>query len=226
LAGPKSREVLQTLTDADLSNEAFPWLSGQRISVGAAQCDVLRVNFVGELGYEFHHPIEMQNYIFDLLMKAGAKFGIRPFGIRAMMSMALEKSYRLVGREMSIEYAAFESGLQRFVHPNKGDFIGRDALVAWQQKGFKNNFVTIEIHGVEDCDARGSEPIYQGDKVVGRCTSGGFGWRTGKSLALGMVAPEFSAIGTELQVVILGKTFRATVIPESPFDPENEKLRA
>ena len=84
----------------------------------------------------------------------------------------------------------------------------------------------MEIHGVEDCDARGSEPIYQGDKVVGRCTSGGFGWRTGKSLALGMVSPEFSAIGTELQVVILGKTFRATVIPESPFDPENEKLRA
>ncbi len=226
LAGPKSREVLQSLTDADLSNAAFPWLTGQRISVGAVQCDVLRVNFIGELGYEFHHPIEMQNHLFDLLMKAGSKFGIRPFGIRAMTSMALEKSYRLVGREMSIEYSAFESGLQRFVHPNKGDFIGRDALVAWQQKGFKNAFVTMEVHDVEDCDARGSEAILNNGKIVGRCTSGGFGWRSNKSLALGMVAPEFSAVGTELDVVILGKSFRATVIPESPFDPENERLRA
>ena len=225
LAGPKSREVLQSLTDADLSNEAFPWLTGQRISVGAVQCDVLRVNFIGELGYEFHHPIEMQNHLFDLLMKAGKPHGIKPFGIRAMMSMALEKSYRLVGREMSIEYSAFESGLHRFVHPNKGPFLGRDKLVEGQQKGFKNAFVTLEVHGIEDVDARGSEAIQKDGKTVGRCTSGGFGWRLNKSLALGMVAPEFAGTGTELDVVILGKSYRATVIPESPFDPENERLR-
>jgi dimethylglycine dehydrogenase len=225
LAGPKSREVLQSLTDSDISNEAFPWLSGQKISVGAVHCDVLRVNFVGELGYEFHHPIEMQNHLFDLLMKAGAQFGIRPFGIRAMMSMALEKSYRLVGREMSIEYSAFESGLQRFVHPNKGQFLGRDALVAWQQKGFKNSFVTMEVNGITDVDARGSEAIYLGDQVVGRCTSGGFGWRTGKSLALAMVSPDHSAVGTKLEIVILGKRYKATIIPESPFDAENDRLR-
>jgi dimethylglycine dehydrogenase len=226
LAGPKSRDLLQALTDTDLSNAAFPWLTGKRLSVGAVQCEALRVNFIGELGWELHHPIEMQNHLFDLLMKEGAKHNIKPFGIRAMMSMALEKSYRLVGREMSIEYAAFESGLQRFVHPNKGAFLGRDALVEWQQKGFKNAFVTMELHGIEDVDARGSEPISKDGKVIGRCTSGGFGWRTGKSLALGMVAPEFSAIGTELDVVILGKSFRATVVPESPFDPDNERLRA
>jgi dimethylglycine dehydrogenase len=226
LAGPKSRELLQALTDTDLSNAAFPWLTGKRLSVGAVQCEALRVNFIGELGWELHHPIEMQNHLFDFLMKEGAKHTIKPFGIRAMMSMALEKSYRLVGREMSIEYAAFESGLQRFVHPNKGAFLGRDALVEWQQKGFKNAFVTMELHGIEDVDARGSEPISKNGKVIGRCTSGGFGWRTGKSLALGMVAPEFSAIGTELDVVILGKSFRATVVPESPFDPDNERLRA
>lgn len=225
LAGPKSREVLQSLTDSDVSNEAFPWLTGRKISVGAVHCDVLRVNFVGELGYEFHHPIEMQNHLFDLLMKAGAQFGIRPFGIRAMMSMALEKSYRLVGREMSIEYSAFESGLQRFVHPNKGQFLGRDALVAWQQKGFKNSFVTMEVHGITDVDARGSEAIYLGDQLVGRCTSGGFGWRTGKSLALAMVSPDHSAVGTKLEIVILGKRYAATIIPESPFDAENDRLR-
>ena len=226
LAGPKSREVLQTLTDADMSNEAFPWLTGQRISVGAVQCDVLRVNFIGELGYEFHHPIEMQNHLFDMLMEAGKKHGIKPFGIRAMTSMALEKSYRLVGREMSIEYSAFESGLHRFVHPNKGQFLGRDKLVEGQQRGFKNAFVTMEVHGIEDVDARGSEAIQKNGKTIGRCTSGGFGWRLNKSLALGMVAPEFSSVGTELDVVILGKTYRATVVQESPFDPDNERLRA
>ncbi|MCB1492536.1 MAG: GcvT family protein, partial [Rhodobiaceae bacterium] len=161
LAGPKARDVLAKLTDTDLSNEAFPWLSGKPISVGTASAHALRVNFVGELGWELHHPIEMQNTIFDLLMEAGAEFGIKPFGIRAMDSMRLEKSYRLIPREMSIEYAAYESGLDRFVHPNKGDFIGRDALVAWREKGFRNAFVTMEVHGITDADARGNEAIYK-----------------------------------------------------------------
>ena len=128
----RSREVLQKLTDADLSNEAFPWLSGKLIVVGAAPARALRVNFVGELGWELHHPIEMQNYIFDLLMEAGRELGIKPFGIRAMDALRLEKSYRLIPRELSIEYCALESGLDRFVHPNKGQFIGRDALVEWR----------------------------------------------------------------------------------------------
>ena len=97
----------------------------------------MRVNFVGELGYELHHPIEMQNAIFDALMEAGAPFGVKPFGIRAIDSLRLEKSYKLVGRELSIEYAALESDLQRFVDFDKGPFLGRDALVAWRDKGFR-----------------------------------------------------------------------------------------
>ncbi|MGE3876671.1 MAG: FAD-dependent oxidoreductase, partial [Parvibaculaceae bacterium] len=143
LAGPRSRELLQKLTDTDLSNANFPWLTGQFINVGIAQAYAMRVNFVGELGWELHHPIEMQATIFDLLMEAGKPLGIKPFGIKAMDSLRLEKSYRLIPRELSIEYAALESGLDRFVHPNKGNFIGRDALVEWQQKGFKNRFVTM-----------------------------------------------------------------------------------
>jgi dimethylglycine dehydrogenase len=226
LAGPRSREVLQSLTDEDVSNAGFPWLTGRRMSVGPVACDVLRVNFVGELGYEFHHPIEMQNALFDLLMGAGQKHGIRPFGIRAMMAMALEKSYRLVGREMSIEYAALESGLDRFVHLNKGSFLGRDALVAWQQRGFQNRFVTLAVHGVTDADARGSEPIYRNGELVGRATSGGYGWRLGQSLALAMVRPDLGDIGTELEISILGTPHKAVVIEESPFDPKNERLRA
>ena len=225
LAGPASRKVLEKLTDADLSNEAFPWLSGRRINVGRADAHALRVNFVGELGWELHHPIEQQNRIFDLVMEAGAEFGIKPFGIRAMDSMRLEKSYRLIPRELSIEYSAYESGLDRFVHPNKGQFLSRDALVEWRERGNGWSFVTAEVHGVTDADARGSEAIYKGGELVGRATSGGYGWRIGKSLALAMVRPDHAAAGSELEIAILGERYKMTVIGESPFDTENERLR-
>ena len=228
LAGPNSRKVLQKLTSTDLSNEAFPWLSGQAISVGHTSCHALRVNFVGELGFEFHHPIEQQVALFDLLMEAGREFGIKPYGIKAMSSLSIEKSYRLVPRELSIEYSAYESGLDRFVHPNKGEFLGRDALVAGREKGLNWNFVTMEVHGVSDADSdtRGSEPIYSKGKLVGRATNGGFGWRVNKSLALGMVRPEYATLDTELEIKILDKTFKASVIAESPYDADNLKLRA
>jgi dimethylglycine dehydrogenase len=227
LAGPNARKVLQKLTTTDLSNEAFPWLSGQAISVGHTSCHALRVNFVGELGFEFHHPIEQQVALFDLLMEAGREFGIRPYGIKAMSSLSIEKSYRLVPRELSIEYSAYESGLDRFVHPNKGQFLGRDALVAGREKGLNWNFVTMEVHGITDADSdtRGSEPIYSKGKLVGRATNGGFGWRVNKSLALGMVRPEFATLDTELEIKILDKTFKASVIAESPYDADNLKLR-
>ena len=228
LAGPNARKVLQKLTTTDISNEAFPWLSGQSISVGHTSCHALRVNFVGELGFEFHHPIEQQVALFDLLMEAGREFGIRPYGIKAMSALSIEKSYRLVPRELSIEYSAYESGLDRFVHPNKGQFLGRDALVAGREKGLNWNFVTMEVHGVTDADSdtRGSEPIYAKGKLVGRATNGGFGWRVNKSLALGMVRPEFATLDTELEIKILDKTFKASVIAESPYDADNLKLRA
>ena len=131
----------------------------------------------------------------------------------------------LIPRELSIEYAALESGLQRFVQLEKDDFIGKDALVAWQKRGFKWQFVTLEVHGVSHSDARGSEPIYKDGELVGRCTSGGYGWRVQKSLALGMVSPELAAEGSELEVQILGELYKATVIAESPYDPENSALR-
>ena len=123
----------------------------------------------------------MQNYIFDQVMEAGAEFDIKPFGIRAMDSMRLEKSYRLIPREMSIEYSAFESGLDRFVRFDKeDDFIGKAGLEAWQKRGSDNGFVTMEVLGVVDADARGSEAIYKDGEVIGRGTSGGVGWRCEK----------------------------------------------
>ncbi len=186
----------------------------------------MRINFVGDLGWEIHHPMEMQNHIFDVLMAAGQDLGLRPFGIRAMDALRIEKSYRLVGTELSIEYAAFESGLHRFVHPNKGDFIGRDALVDWRQRGFANHFVTLEVHEITDADPIGNEPLFKNGKMIGRATAGGFGWRLGKSLALGFVQPDLAEPGTELEIDVLGEPRPAVVIEESPYDPENERLRA
>ena len=225
LAGPKSRDVLQKLTRTDLSSAAFPWLSARQIDVHLAPSLAARVNFVGELGWELHHPIEYQNHIFDALMAAGAEFGLKPFGIRAMDAMRLEKSYRMVGTEMSIEYAALESGLDRFVQLQKPDFIGREGLLAWQEKGFANSFVTLEIKGTTDRDVIGGNPIYRDGQLVGRATSGGYGFRIGKSLALAMVSPDCSDLGTSLEIDILGDRFAAEIIEESPFDPANERLR-
>ena len=226
VAGPKSRDLLNKISNADFSNKAFPWLSAQKIDVGLAPSIAMRMNFVGELGWELHHPIEYQNHIFDRLMEAGEEFSVKPFGIRAMDSLRIEKSYKLVGTEMSIEYAAYESGLDRFVHLNKGNFIGRDALVKWQQDGFDNKMVTLEVFDINDADALGNNAIYSDDKVIGRATGGNYGFRVKKSLAIAMVKPEFSKVGTELEMDILDKKHKVVVIEDSPYDPMNEKIRA
>lgn len=227
LAGPRARDVLAKLTRTPLDSASFPWLSGKAISVGAATAQALRVNFIGELGWELHHPIEQQTYIFDRLMDAGQAYGITPFGIRAMTSMAIEKSYRLIPRELSIEYTAWESGLDRFVRMDKGDFLGKAALAAAKSSGPRWTFVTMEVLGVTDCDARGNEAIHDSSgTLVGRATHGGFGWRTGKSLALAMVEPKHAAAGTRLSITILGRKHEAVVIAESPYDPTNARLRA
>ena len=226
VAGPRSRDLLTKISNADFSSQAFPWLSAQKIDVGLAPSIAMRMNFVGELGWELHHPIEYQNHIFDKLIEAGKEFGVKPFGIRAMDSLRLEKTYKLVGTEMSIEYAAFESGLDRFVHLNKGNFIGRDALVKWQQDGFDNTMVTLEVFDINDADALGNNAIYSNGKVVGRATGGNYGFRVKKSLAIAMVKPKFSKIGTELEMDILDKKHKVVVIEDSPYDPMNEKIRA
>jgi dimethylglycine dehydrogenase len=226
VAGPKARALLERVSDADFSNAAFPWLTGREIMVGLAPATALRVNFVGELGWELHHGLEYQNHIFDALMDAGRDLGLKPFGIRAMDSLRIEKSYRLIGSELSIEYAAYESGLERFVHSDKGDFIGRDALLRWRERGFANRFVTLEVQGVTDADALGNNPIYADGQLVGRATGGNYGYRVEKSLALAMVRPEHAEVGTELEMTILDRRHPVTVVPESPYDPDNERLKS
>ncbi len=225
LAGPKSRQLLQRVSKSDLSNAAFPWLTGRVIDVDGAQINAMRVNYVGELGWEIHHAMRDQNQVFDALFAAGEDLGLKPFGIRAMDSMRLEKSYRMVGTELSIEYSAYESVMDRFVKPDKGDFLGRDALLAWKEAGNKNMLVTLAVSDVDDADALGNNALLKDGEIIGRATGGGFGFRVDQSLALGMLRPDLADTGTELEIEILGKNYPATVIPDSPFDPTNERLR-
>ena len=226
VSGPKARELMTRVSNDDFTAENFKWLSAKNVNVGNAPVNAMRVNFVGELGWELHHSIEYQNHIFDKLIEAGKDLGLKPYGIRAMNSLRLEKSYKLVGTELSIEYSPYESGLDRFIHPNKGNFIGLEALNKWREKGFENKLVTMEIHNVEDADVLGNNPIYENDKVVGRATGGDYGFRLGKSIALGMVNPNVATTGQKLKIDILGKMYDATILDESPYDPENNLLRA
>ena len=226
LAGPNARKVLEQLADADVSNEAFPWLTHQEIPIGYAPAvRALRVNFVGSLGWELHHPIEYQNHLFDELMKAGAAHGVGHVGLRAMDSMRLEKSYRMWGTDLNAENTALEAGLDRFVRLNKAAFTGREALIRQQQAGVPNTFCTIEIDA-DDADPFGNEPIFMNDEVVGRGTAGGYGHYVKKSLMLGYVRSDAAEVGRTCQVRVLDQLRPARIIAESPYDPENAALRA
>ena len=225
VAGPRAREVLAPLTGADLSNAAFPWLTAREITLGLAGVRALRVNFVGELGWELHHPIEVQNHLFDCLMAAGEPFGMALVGMRAMDALRIEKSYRMWGLDLTRDYTAWEAGLDRFVSLDKGDFAGRAALIEQRRNGVPQRFVTLELEA-DDADALGNEPVWQGDRMVGRATSGAYGHALGKSLALAYVEAACAEPGTALEIEILGARRAATVIPDSPHDPENQRLRA
>ena len=227
VAGPRSRDVLAKLVDVPLDNTAFPWLSSQVLDVGlASDVYTLRVNFVGALGWELHFPIEYAHHLFDALFAAGAEFGIGMVGMRAMESLRMEKSYRMWGSDLTRDYTPFEAGLDRLVRMNKGEFIGRAALEKQLAEGVPHRFITLDVHGVTDADPLGNEPIFIGDKMVGRTTSGYYGHVLQKSLAIGYVKSAHAAPGTELSVEILGERKRATVLVDSPYDTQNADLRA
>jgi dimethylglycine dehydrogenase len=228
VAGPRSREVLSKLTDTPLDNAAFPWLTGQVAEVGlATDVYLMRVNFVGALGWELHFPIEYAHHLFDAIFAAGAPFDIRMAGMRAMESLRMEKSYRMWGSDLTPDYTPFEAGLDRFVRLAKGDFLGKQALEKQLAAGVPHRFITLEVHDVTDADPLGNEPIYDGGgTLIGRATSGYYGHNLRKSLAIGYVNPAFAAVGTELRIEILGEVKRATVLVDSPYDPENQDLKA
>jgi len=188
---------------------------------------LLRVNFVGALGWELHFPIEYAHHLFDALFAAGKDFSIGMAGMRAMESLRLEKSYRMWGSDLTPDYTPYEAGLDRFVRLNKGPFIGKDALERQLEKGVPHRFITFEVHGVKDADPLGNEPLFDSQgKLVGRATAGCYGHALRKSLGLGYIEPQFAALGTAIEIEILGERKRATVLVDSPYDPDNKDLKA
>ncbi len=226
LAGPKSREVLSSLVrDADpataLSNKRFPWLSAKRLELGMCPTNAIRVAYTGELGWELHHPMEMQNYLFDQLMEAGDKHGLKLVGARAQNWLRQEKSYRAFGTELGRDATPLEAGLNRFVDLDK-DFYGKDRMV---ETGIRSMCVTLLIDGPVDADPWGREALYKGATRVGRLTSGGYSVAFGKSIGMGYVSPDLANPGTKLQVKMQNKLWDAVVTEDSPYDPKNETIR-
>lgn len=227
IGGPRARDLLTKITDAPLDNASFPWLTSQTIEVGyATEVYALRVNFVGTLGWELHFPIEYAHGLFDQICAAGAEFGFGLVGMRAMESLRMEKSYRMWGSDLTRDYTPFEGSLDRFVRMNKPHFYGKAALEQQLANGVPHRFITAQVHGVTDADPLGNEPLFAGDQMIGRATSGYYGHTIQKSLIIGYVRPEFAAPGTELSIEVLGERKKATVLIESPYDPDNNDLRA
>jgi dimethylglycine dehydrogenase len=223
IAGPRSRDLLQALTRSDCSREAFRFFRCQELLVGMAPVRALRVSYVGELGYELHHPLEYQRHLYDLLMAEGRQYEIVDFGYRALEAMRLEKAYRLWGVDISADYTPIEAGLDRFVAFDKGDFIGRDALLRQRDQGATKGLACLVIE-TDDRDAHGYEPMRSGREVIGYVAAGGYGAVVEKSIALAYLPTEFLAPGTELTVELVGKELKATVVEQPLYDPNNEKL--
>jgi dimethylglycine dehydrogenase len=226
LAGPRSRDILNTLVrdaapETVLSNKRFPWLSARNIELGMCPVRAIRVAYTGELGWELHHPIEMQNYLFDRLMEAGEPLGLKLVGARAQNWLRQEKSYRAFGTELGRDATPLEAGLDRFVDLEK-DFHGKAAML---ETGIRSLCVTLLIDGPADADPWGREALYDGDRRVGRLTSGGWSVAFGKSIGMGYVAPDRAAPGTRLQVRMQNRLWDAVVTEDSPYDPQNQTIR-
>ena len=225
LAGPRARDVLSACTDTDVSNGAFRWLTGKTATVaGVTGVRLLRVNYVGELGWELHCPMAAMPAVFAALMAAGKPHGIALFGTYAMNSLRMEKAYRGWGSELTTEIDMYEASMERFIRTDKPDFIGRDASLRRKQQGERMKLVYIEIDAT-DADSLGNEPVYAGDRLIGLTTGGAFGHATGKSLAFAYVSPDQTAPGTEFDVLMFTERHKARVLPDVAWDPANERLR-
>ena len=227
IAGPKSRDVLkEVIKDADpetaLSNKRFPWLSARQIELGMCPVNAIRVAYTGELGWELHHPIEMQRYLWDLLMEAGAKHDMKLVGARAQNWLRQEKSYRAFGNELGRDATPLEADLPRFIDMNK-EFYGKAELDAI---GVRSKCITVLIDGPDDADPWGREALYLEDGTrVGRLTSGGYSVAFNQSIGMGYVRPDVAVEGQKLKVKMQDKLWDAVVTCDSPYDPKNEVIR-
>jgi dimethylglycine dehydrogenase len=225
LAGPNARKVLEQCTSADLGNGAFRWLTAQEIEVaGVAGVRALRVNYVGELGWELHTPMASMPKVFDALMKAGSAHGIRLFGTYAMNSLRMEKAYRGWGSELTSEIDMFEGSMERFIRLDKPDFIGRAASLSKKQRGERINLAYMAVEA-GDNDCRGNEPVYRNGEVVGLTTSGAYGFAVKKSLAFAYVDPKLAKAGEAFEILLLGERKKAQIIAEPAWDATNARLK-
>jgi len=226
IAGPKSRDILnEVIKDAEpgtaLSNKRFPWLSMRDIELGMCPVRAIRVAYTGELGWELHHPIEMQNYLFDLLEKAGEKHGMKLVGARAQNWLRQEKSYRAFGTELGRDATPLEADLPRFVDLDK-EFTGKQAML---DKGIRSKCVTLLIDGPADADPWGREALYLDGEKVGRLTSGGYSVAFEKSIGMGYVRPDLAVEGQKLKLRMQNQLWDAVITCDSPYDPKNEVIR-
>jgi dimethylglycine dehydrogenase len=225
LAGPKSRDVLSQITSQNLNNNDFPWLKAKEILINKIPVRALRVNYVGELGWELHHPMSQMEPLYDAICAVGEKKKIVNFGTYAVNSLRMEKAYKGWGSELTGEISLVEAGMDRFYNlKKKNNFFGAKALQEKIQSGVDIKIVYLEVD-VDDTDARGNEPVYYNNKVVGVVTSGGHGFRTKKSLAFAYVKSDL-AKADNLEIEIQGKRRKAKILHKVVYDPENKKLTA
>jgi dimethylglycine dehydrogenase len=221
LAGPKARDVLSGLTDASLENADFPWRTAQQIEIAGIPTLALRINYVGELGWELHPAMADLPALYKAVWAAGEEHGIADFGLYAMNSLRMEKGYRGWGAELTNEVTMLEADMARFYASAKEDFVGKAATET--NKAGPLCLVYFEVEA-EDADVRGGEPIFLGDTCVGVTTSGGYGYSVEKSLGFGYVPPEQAEPGSVIDIGLLDARCRATVLAEPIYDPANERL--
>jgi dimethylglycine dehydrogenase len=226
VAGPRSRELLSRVTHADLSNAAFPWLAARTIDILGSATLVLRVNYVGELGWELHAPMEQLPGIYDALAAAGPSYGLRDFGLYAMDSLRLDKCYRGWKTDIETGYSPYEASLDRFVSLQKPGFVGREALVREAERGPAQRFVPLTLDEDGDADAPSCAPVLLRGENVGLVTSGGWSFTLNKSVALAYVRSDLATLGTKLEIEIFGERRIATVGRGPLYDPENARLRS
>ena len=222
LVGPRARDILQSVSDDDVSNAAFPFLAARRIDVGHANVLAVRIGYVGELGYELYIPQEFGTHVYATLWQAGEGHGIANAGYRAIESCRLEKGYLYWSGDISPDYNPYEAGLGFGVALDKGDFIGRDALKQIRAEALTRKLYSFSIDGF--APLHGGEAILFGGKVVGSTSSAGYGHSLGKSIAFGYI-PAAIAGERDFEIEAFGKTFRATRGPRCLYDAGIERLK-
>ena len=226
IAGPGSRELLSLAASGDVDNDSMPFMSVHSMDVGIAPCLVARLSFTGELGYEMHVPSAYARSLYDYLFEVGDKLGIRPFGVRALLSLGMEKSFGIWSREFTPDYTPTMCGFDRFVDYGKADFIGREAALADRETKPEHRLVTLEIDS-SNADAWGYEPIWYKDELAGYVTSGAYGHTVRKSLALAYLKTQFlESSDNEFSVHIVDSRRPATIIPDAAYDPNGSRMRS